>query len=132
MNKEVNKESTKNKFYEILPFFSYEKIWISSNEIWKMLCRITSKKSIFKNEKIKYRNFENNTLIDELCFIEFIFFEKLQFFNKNAIFEKYFLIWTYAQHFFIKLCSKNICENRKIFVKFYAWCICICEKLHKN
>ena len=57
-----------------------------------MLCRITSKKSIFKNEKIKYRNFENNILIDEFCFIEFISFEKLRFFDKNAIFKKYFLI----------------------------------------
>ena len=113
MKRGINRRSTGNIFYKILSSLSYEKVWTSSNEVWKVLCRITSKKSIFKSEKTKYRNFENNTLIGELCFIEFIFLEKLQFFDKNAIFEKYFLIWTYAQHFFTKSCSKNICEKSK-------------------
>ena len=43
--------------------------------------------------------------------------EMLQYFDKNAIFENYFLQCLYACNFDSHKCSKNICENRRIHVK---------------
>ena len=41
----------------------------------------------------------------------------MRFFDKNAVFEKYFFNETYVRIFYFDWCSKNIYESRKIFVK---------------
>ena len=73
------------------------------------------------NEKTKYRNFENDWMIDWSCFIEFIFLRRLQYFDKNAILK--ILFWSERMLDFWKLI-----DVRKIYVRVenFSWKFCEC------
>ena len=62
-------------------------------------------------EKSSYDNSENDRVLLSICSISYNHYQDLQFFDKNAVFENFFLTSLYAPDFYTKRCPENIWES---------------------